>query len=394
MTLRLLPLLTAVIIPAAMAGSTPFDGALAEVIGNNLSVRAEASRAQIETENILGENTLEAPELSFSRVWGSRKEYGNKWSLGVSQSFDWPGVYAARREAARTARSASQYMLESTLLDLRQEVRTLFIDIIHNTQLIEMQSELVDHMNQMEAYYKKAAEAGAETRLDYNKTVIERIAVHRELHTLEAQRSTLMSTLSTLNGGKDIDGIIAKLGNAYPITRVPESIDKTVIMKRDPQYAAALAGVEAAKSMVKVEKRSRIPGFSIGYEHESEGDENFNGFSIGLTLPVWGRGHQIKASTLEAEATLMDAELALTRRVAEMNGDRKQLDTLRHIMDEYEPVVNEKSNYELLHKALKAGQITFLTYIEESNYFIAAKRDYLDTLYEYNLILTRLARYE
>lgn len=394
MTLRLLPLLTAVIIPAAMAGSTPFDGALAEVIGNNLSVRAEASRAQIETENILGENTLEAPELSFSRVWGSRKEYGNKWSLGVSQSFDWPGVYAARREAARTARSASQYMLESTLLDLRQEVRTLFIDIIHNTQLIEMQSELVDRMNQMEAYYKKAAEAGAETRLDYNKTVIERIAVHRELHTLEAQRSTLMSTLSTLNGGKDIDGIIAKLGNAYPITRVPESIDKTVIMKRDPQYAAALAGVEAAKSMVKVEKRSRIPGFSIGYEHESEGDENFNGFSIGLTLPVWGRGHQIKASTLEAEATLMDAELALTRRVAEMNGDRKQLDTLRHIMDEYEPVVNEKSNYELLHKALKAGQITFLTYIEESNYFIAAKRDYLDTLYEYNLILTRLARYE
>lgn len=394
MTLRLLPLLTAVIIPAAMAGSTPFDEALAEVIGNNLSVRAEASRAQIETENILGENTLEAPELSFSRVWGSRKEYGNKWSLGVSQSFDWPGVYAARREAARTARSASQYMLESTLLDLRQEVRTLFIDIIHNTQLIEMQSELVDRMNQMEAYYKKAAEAGAETRLDYNKTVIERIAVHRELHTLEAQHSTLMSTLSTLNGGKDIDGIIAKLGNAYPITRVPESIDKTVIMKRDPQYAAALAGVEAAKSMVKVEKRSRIPGFSIGYEHESEGDEDFNGFSIGLTLPVWGRGHQIKASTLEAEASLMDAELALTRRVAEMNGDRKQLDTLRHIMDEYEPVVNEKSNYELLHKALKAGQITFLTYIEESNYFIAAKRDYLDTLYEYNLILTRLARYE
>ena len=394
MTLRLLPLLTAVIIPAAMAGSTPFDEALAEVIGNNLSVRAEASRAQIETENILGENTLEAPEVSFSRVWGSRKEYGNKWSLGVSQSFDWPGVYAARREAARTARSASQYMLESTLLDLRQEVRTLFIDIIHNTQLIEIQTELVDRMNQMEAYYKKAAEAGAETRLDYNKTVIERIAVHRELHTLEAQRSTLMSTLSTLNGGKDIDGIIAKLGNAYPITRVPESIDKTVIMKRDPQYAAALAGVEAAKSMVKVEKRSRIPGFSIGYEHESEGDENFNGFSIGLTLPVWGRGHQIKASTLEAEASLMDAELALTRRVAEMNGDRKQLDTLRHIMDEYEPVVNEKSNYELLHKALKAGQITFLTYIEESNYFIAAKRDYLDTLYEYNLILTRLARYE
>ena len=152
--------------------------------------------------------------------------------------------------------------------------------------------------------------------------------------------------------------------------------------------------VLAAKSMVKVEKRSRIPGFSIGYEHENEGEERFNGFSIGITLPVWSRKHQIKVSTLEAEASLFDAELALTRRVSEMNSDKKQLDTLRHIMNEYEPVVNDKSNYELLHKALKAGQITFLTYIEEANYFIAAKRDYLDTLYEYNLILTRLSRYE
>ncbi len=394
MTLRLLPLLLAAFIPPVMAGATPFDEALAEVMNNNLSARAEASRSQITAESILGENTLEAPEASFSHVWGSPKGTVNKWSISVSQSFDWPGVYAARREAARTASTASQYLLESTLLDLRQETRTLFIDIIHNTQLIEMQSELAERMNQMEAYYKKAAEAGAETRLDYNKTVIERIAVHRELHTLEAERSTLIATLESLNGGKDVSGIISKLGNAYPITKIPTSINEATIRERDPQYAAAMAGVDAAKSMVKVEKRSRIPGFSIGYEHENEGEERFNGFSIGITLPVWSRKHQIKASTLEAEASLFDAELALTRRVSEMNSDKKQLDTLRHIMNEYEPVVNDKSSYELLHKALKAGQITFLTYIEEANYFIAAKRDYLDTLYEYNLILTRLSRYE
>ena len=145
--------------------------------------------------------------------------------------------------------------------------------------------------------------------------------------------------------------------------------------------------------MVKVEKRSRIPGFSIGYEHEVEGSETFNGFSIGITLPMWGRKHQIKASKLEAEAALMDAEMALTRRMAEMDADRRQLDALRATIDEYEPVINDKTNYELLQKALKAGQINFLTFIQESNYFIAARRDYIDTLYEYNLTLSRLNRY-
>ena len=210
---------------------------------------------------------------------------------------------------------------------------------------------------------------------------------------MEAQRETLLASLQALNGGKDVTELAKRLGSLYPIMPAVENLSAELIKERDPQYAAALASVEAAKSMVKVEKRLRIPGFTLGYEHEVEGTETFNGFSIGLTLPVWGRKHQIKAGTLEAEAALMDAEMALARRLAEMEGDRRQLASLRTILDEYEPVVNDKANYELLHKALTAGQINFLTFIQEANYFIAAKRDYIDTLYEYNLTLTRLSRY-
>lgn len=393
MTLRHLPLLAA-LLPSAI-GAASFDDALQEVMSNNLTARIESARGQAQVETIRGENTLESPEVEFAHMFGTTPDTNNKWTLSVSQSFDWPGVYAARREAARTAQTASHYLLESTFLDLRQEIKTLLIDIIYNTQLVEMQSELVDRMNRMEEYYRKAADAGAETRLDYNKTVIERIAVHRELHSLEAQRESLVASLQALNGGKDVTAIIKNLGSAYPIVPAVEgNVSAELIKERDPQYAAAMAAVEAARSMVRVEKRSRIPGFSIGYEHETDGDERFDGFSFGLTLPVWGRKHQIKASTLEAEASLMDAEMALARRVAEMNGDLRQLKSLRKIIDEYEPVINDKANLTLLRKALEAGQINFLTFIEEVNYFIAAKRDYLDTLYQYNLTLARLSRYQ
>lgn len=391
MSYRLLSLAVALLAFGTM-DATPFDDAVGEIMTNNLTGRIEAARAQAGVESILGENTLEAPEAEFSHVWGKAE---NKWSFSISQSFDWPGVYAARREAARTARTASQYLMESTLLDLRQEVRTALIDIIHNARLIDMQRGLTERLDKMEAYYKKAAEAGSETRLDYNKSVIERIAAHRELHTLEAQREGLIASLRALNGGKDVDGLVSRLGDSYPIMPSPETlVSLEVIKERDPQYAAALASAEAARSMVKVERRSRIPGFSIGYEHENEGGESFNGFSFGITLPVWGRGHQVKAATLEADAAVMDAEMALARRVAEMNGDLKQLRSLRTTIDEYEPVINNKTNFQLLQKALDAGQINLLTYLQESSYFIAANRDYIDTVYEYNLTLIRLSRYQ
>lgn len=394
---RIIPLLAlGLTISLGASAQTSFDEAVARVMSNNLDARIATARSGIEAENILAENTLESPEVEFTRQWGSTAETPDKWNLSVSQSFDWPGVYAARRRAARDARSASQLMLESTLLDLRMEARTLLIDIIHNTQLIAMQRDLVDRMDQMEIHYRKAADAGAETRLDYNKTVLERISVHRELHNLEAERETLLGSLKALNGGQDISEIIALAGDTYPITPdiTPELISPETLRQRDPQYAAAKATAQSARSLASVEKRMRIPGFSVGFEHETEGDEHFNGFSIGLTLPVWGRSHQVKAATFEADASILDAEMAIARRAAEMKADYAQLATLRHILGEYEPVINDKANTELLKKALMAGQINFLTFIQETNYFIEAQRLYLDTLYDYNLLLTRLTRYK
>ena len=111
MNLRLLPLFLT-LIPTAVT-ATSFDEALQEVMSNNLTARIESSRGQAQIENILGENTLEAPEVEFVHMFGTTADTNDKWTLSVSQSFDWPGVYAARREAARTARTASQYLMAS-----------------------------------------------------------------------------------------------------------------------------------------------------------------------------------------------------------------------------------------------------------------------------------------
>lgn len=381
------------LLPSVSFAGTPFDDAVAEIMSNNLSVRAEAARGHAGVESILADNALESPEVEFARVWGKSE---NKWSLSVSQSFDWPGIYAARRAAARTADNASQYLLESTVMNLREQVRSALVDLIHNAQLIELQSGLATRMSGIEAKYKRGAEAGAETRIDYNKAVIEMIATNRELHTLEAERAAIIANLQELNGGKDVTGIVASLGSAYPILPSVNqaNISPAIVRERDPEYAAAVAAVDAAKSMVKVSRMSRLPGFSVGYEHETEGPESFNGFSVGLSLPVWSRSHQIKASTYEAEAALMDAEMTLVKRSAALSGDLRQLESLRTVLDEYEPVINNSANMDLLQKALDGGQINFITYIQETNYFLEAQKDYLDTLYEYNLTLVRLTRYE
>lgn len=377
------------------ASATPFDDALATLLANNLAPRAEQLRAQAGIETMKADNQLPPPEAEFSRVWGSNAEVGNKWALSISQGFDWPGIYSARREAVRKARTASQYLYESTLLEARAEARQLLIDAIHNAQLLDMQTELAGYVDAMVEIYRKGAEEGTETRLDYNKTVLERIAVHRELHALEAQQAELVAQITAFNGGLDPGPILAMAGKEYPAAlALPSAPTADMLRQRDPAYAAAMAQSEAARSLVKVENRSRFPGFSIGYEHETELGGNFDGFSIGITLPTFTRKHQAKAAALEAEAALIDAEMQLAKVSATMSGDLRRLTALREVIEEYEPVINDPSNIQLLRKAFEAGQITYLTFIEESNYFISARRDYIDILWEYHTLLANLAKYE
>lgn len=393
----LLSIALASLSPAVMADTAAcgFDRALEQLVNGNPSVRTTALRAESETESLKAENTLGGPEAEFSRVWGNNAEVGNKWGFSVSQGFDWPGVYAARREAIRTASVAAQYLKESTLLDVRQQAGQLLLDLIHLNQLIEMQTTLTERADEMVEIYRKGAEDGTQTRLDYNKSVLERIAVHRELHTLQAQYDTLLEQMADFAACEDIHSIIDGVGNEYP--EAPQILPMPTVetlKQRDPAYAAAKARVEAAKSMAKVERRMSLPGFSVGYVHETEAGGSFNGFSIGISLPSYGRKHQTRAARLEAEASELEAEMALLSAGTAMRTEAHRAGVLRHVIEEYEPVVKDNSNIELLTKAFRAGQITYLTYIQECNYFMDAYRNYIDSLYEYHSAIWRLRRYE
>ena len=377
------------------ANANDFDRALNLLISNNLEAKVVSQRGVSEVEALKAENVLGGPEAEFSRVWGNNEEIGNKFGVSVSQGFDWPGLYSARRKAAKTSESALEFLRASAMLDARRDARVLLIDYIHNQQLLDLQNHYAERLDSMEAYYKRAAEEGLETRLDYNKTVMERIRVHRELHQLERDRDALIIRIQAFNGGMSPNEVLSLVGKDYPaVDRSRLSAVLSQVEERDPGYAAARLQAQAAREKVKVEKLSGLPGFSIGYEHETEAGGGFNGFSVGISLPSWSRKHARKAAVIEAELAEKDAEIALIQRKADLESDLVQLDYYEHAIEESSLIVNDDAPIQLLRKALVAQQITLLNYIDEENYFLQAHRDYIDLVYEYQLALARLMYYE
>lgn len=377
-----------------VAFASDFDDVLNTVMSNNLSIKYAVADNAASLEELKAENTLEAPEFSYENLWGA-KGIGDKRNFSISQSFDWPGVYAARSEAIRKSETAMQYLRESAVLDTRMEIRTTLIDIINVRQRIATTQKICDALAKMSEYYKKAVAEGNETRLDYNKAVIEHINSVRELKSLKSEQSLLLASLKALNGGKDVDSLAEKLGYRYPRVKL-ESLrpDRETLRMKDPAVAASRAALDAQKSLVKVEKRSLLPGFSVSYLHEWEMGDNFNGFSVSITLPFLTQRRKAKAAQMRLDAQSFEQEMNLIKIASELEGEYQTAYDLRELLREYRGVMDDDSNFELLKKALDAGQINFLTYMQELNYFLTARRDFLEAHYRFHLALARLQRYE
>lgn len=374
--------------------ASDFDDVLDAIVGNNLTQKSVIAADEASLAELKAENALEAPEISYENLWGE-KGIGDKRNFSVSQSFDWPGVYAARSKAIRKSESAMQYLRESSLLDTRMEVRLALVDMINVRQRLATTRKICDGLAAMKDYYKKAVEEGLETRLDYNKAVIEHINAMRELKSLRSDSSVVAASLLALNGGKDVAALIDRLGVRYPHPQL-ESLrpDRETLRSKDPAVAATRASVEAQKALVKVEKRSLLPGFSLSYLHEWEMGDRFNGFSISVTLPFLTQRSKVKAASLRLDSQRLDEEMALIKVASELQGEYETACDLRALMREYKAAMVDDSNIELLRKALDSGQINFLTYMQELNYFLSARRDFLDVHYRYHIAVARLQRYE
>ncbi len=385
--------LMALALTVCSVSASDFDKVLNTVVSNNMALKYADAENQAAIASLKSENTLAAPEIGFESLWGA-KGIGDKRNFSISQGFDWPGVYTARREAIRKSQAAMQYLQESAMIEARQEVRLLLIDIIYAKQRIAATEKICDGLSSLQKTFRKAVDEGNETKLDYNKSVIEKIAAERELKTLRGEYAAMLASLRAMNGGKDVEDLVASVGNVYPeVDLASLRPDVENIRAKDPAIAAMKADAEVQKSLLKVEKRSLLPGFTLGYSHEWEMGDRFNGFSVAVSLPFITGNKKVKASRLQVRASEMQQEMELIRLSAAMSGDYEKALLYRELLDQYEDIMNDNSDFELLKKAFDGGQINFLTYMQELNYFLAARRDFLETLYNYNCALARLQRY-
>lgn len=344
----------------------------------------QARQKAYEAENLQAEadNALAGPDVDFEYKIGAGQA-DNRWGISAGQSFDWPGVYSARRESNGLRRDAFEFLYTDDLVAKILEVKLALIDLAEARARYDMIADAAANIERLYAVVSAAYERGDATVLTCRKTQMQLVAMRTALVETDAARISAVAALRAIapvdeSAYDNVDKI--QLKALQPLSVYQKALETSVGM------IGRHALFEADCNDISVAHRQGLPSFKLSYLHDFEDGHHFNGFGVGISLPSWQPKKKVKAAEARALASELEFHDYHLARNAQMQSDYEEASRLYSRIADQQSIID--SDYPaLLRKAYDAGLLTIFEYLNEYN-------SYLETLTDYQALVARYARLE
>lgn len=360
---------------------------------NNPQLKAGAQMVLSQKAEVSSQNSLADPTFELEHLWGAQNAGDRKYDITVLQSFDFPSLYVQRNRVGNLKRSL--YDGQQTLL--RQQVllqaKELCLRIVYLNRCIELSDKRLAAADELARLYRGKLESGDAAILDVNKIEIEQLNVTTANTRLRNELATCLAQLRALNGGEALDVELSTL--TYPEAVLPASFDelKTQALQADPELQLLRQESLIADKSVALNRSGWLPKFELGYRHAYELGERFNGFAVGVSIPLFANRKKVKMAKAQALAGTFAVNNREQQALAELQSAYDEAVTLQRNHARYD-LLTRQNNLGLLQKALATGKISMVEYLVDATQLYEAFDNRLSLEYEYQLRLARLYKFE
>lgn len=372
------------------AKAQDINSVLKSVEQNNMELKALLKGNEVADIENKSQNTLEDLSIEYSPFFQSETSGIASSELVITQGFDFPTLYGARKKAGQLQRNVLDMQYQTARRDILVNAKKLCLDIINYNKQKQLLQERRKNADELLAMFELKFKNGDATSLELNKIKLDRMNLETELVQADTKHANAMQQLQALNGGQPIEVNMTE----YP--QAPADDEVTMYEKAvatDWTVRTAQASVLAAEQDVKVNKQSWIPKFEIGYRRNTEGDNASNGFLIGGSIPLFSSKNKVKiAKARQTEAVMQHANA----RINAENSARTmitQMKQLKASADAYD-VPLMRQTLKLLRTAVENGEISVTEYYVEADNIYKNMITYMDIERQYQDALTEIYKNE
>ena len=318
-------------------------------------------------------------------------EYG----MTLHQTVEWPGMRAARQDAAEAGLASATVGLDEARLNLVAEVKQAFYELLLSERTVDLLQQNLEIVQEVARIVRARVRSGEGPQFEAVKADVEVLKAKQEMTKAKNAVRVKLVGLDTLTSGA--------LGARYQVLgdfrSLRDRLDPEQMASRDLSQHPILKRqgklVEQAESTVSKERQARVPNVTLfgGYARETGREGMVAGVS--LPTPLWYRqqGHIATAlgTQRKEEAELLRARNDLTRAI---NQHAREAETAQDQI-----IVYEEGLLKQAQEALRIAQLSFRQGASSLLDVLDAQRvqrqitvDYNQARFELSQALTRFER--
>jgi len=365
---------------------------LDEIEKNNIELKGYQSFIESQQFENKSSNNLPDPQLS-----GYYLPYGDNTTdayteYQIEQSFEFPTVYAARGKwnDLKSKQLQTAYAKKRQEVLLNAKVFLLELVFLQKQKAIETERRVQSKQvfDQIQELFDKE-QVGI---LDLNKAKIAWIQEQFVVDQVESDIQIMMSKLKTLNGDKQVDGLLTETIISTDVGSI-ENIWQEKLAK-DPSLQGLNANEKVSLQKVKLEKNKVLPNVALGYNYQGVNGDIYSGFFGGLSIPLWSSKSKVKAAQANYEFQQSNTQVITTSLYSQLQETYNRYELMLLKYKEYQTTMGNLDSEKLLFKAYMLGEYSFMDYYVELQFYRNASDKMLQMEKELQLLQAQLLKHQ
>jgi cobalt-zinc-cadmium efflux system outer membrane protein len=353
-------------------------------------LQIDAARAGVDAAGAVPNPTLEG---SVGQARPRAGGAGIEWGLALTLPLGWIAQRGSRIDAAAAAVDVAAAENEALRRDVVLELRVLFWSVAYDQASVASLEALAAQTSALVQTVRRRVEKGEARPVEATRVEIELEKVTTELETARISRAARQAELALWLGVPPGEAVVV----VADLDALPVAADRGAALvsarKTHPAMAVTRARARSLEAEVDIERRARVPAFSLTGFAAFELDQRGYGAGVAVDLPVWdwntGRIAQAEASLAggekQAEATALEIEAAV---IAAQAACRASVASATRFRDNVVP--RSEIAAAMTERTYQIGEASLLEVIDARRTLLDAHRFYLNALAQAQIDCSRL----
>lgn len=376
------------------AFSQPFsiDHILKQVEQNNQELKAISNYLEGQRLELKSTNTI--PDLQFGAYYlpFGNHNTGEYTEFQISQSFEFPSVYRTRGKLIEQQSALLELEFQTKRQEVLKVAKDYCLQIIYLNKRLQTEVIRVEQAKQVfnqvqELYVNK--QVGL---LELNKA---KVAWFQERFKIDQIKSDLKNTqveLVSLNGGVELSYDQSKYDS--PLISLNKDSIWQQKLANDPAMMKLNQQELVSQQTLKLAKNKSLPDLMAGYNSQGVFGERFSGVYAGLSFPLWSNRYKVK----QAKSFVNFYESVTSARTLQVYSSLEQeLNDYQNLLakfQEYDATLTGMDSDKLLLQTYQLGELSFLEYYMELQFYHKAYDALLEMQYHLYLSQNELLKHQ